>query len=483
MRDDLSRYMIFAFVLILSLSLVVSAQDDTTCPAMVSDALAAVASLCEGTGRNRACYGNFTLTIEAQEDVDNLVFGAPGDMVNVADIQSLTLSSLDETAGEWGISLMKLQANLPATLPGQNVTMLLFGDVEITNAVGDTSDDYTPMQAFYFRSGIGDAQCLEAPESGILIQTPEGQSRIAFRVDDVDIILGSTAFLQAVTGDALYVNLLEGQATVTAFDETQTVTAGMVVSVPIDTNLAASGPPGEPYAAQVIETLSSVVEILPKTVTPPTRAIETVTAGCTVTAGSNVNLRSGPGTVYARAGRLAANESMSPVGQAMGIDGYVWWHLADGKWVRSDIINTAGNCEGLPIVTDIPPTPTPAPVIGGTSGNSAAANIHLGSSDGGVCWGDTRITAGQPVLLSRVYCMEEWQSFADVQATFPGVTPTFSIDGGEPIPGWLDGLFCCNGDGFNCTLAKASWVAVVGSHTMTSYLGPHVWSCTFTVSG
>ena len=34
------------------------------------------------------------------------------------------------------------------------------------------------MQAFYFRSGIGDAPCAEAPNSGILIQTPEGRQAL-----------------------------------------------------------------------------------------------------------------------------------------------------------------------------------------------------------------------------------------------------------------------------------------------------------------
>jgi hypothetical protein len=34
---------------------------------------------------------------------------------------------------EWGIALMKIQANLPDTIPGQNVSMLIFGDVLIEN--------------------------------------------------------------------------------------------------------------------------------------------------------------------------------------------------------------------------------------------------------------------------------------------------------------------------------------------------------------
>ena len=68
---------------------------------------------------------------------------------------------------------MQLQANLPDTLPGQNVTFLLFGNVEIENAVVGDSEatpeagdgDFAPlttMQAFYFTSSVGDL-IFEAP--------------------------------------------------------------------------------------------------------------------------------------------------------------------------------------------------------------------------------------------------------------------------------------------------------------------------------
>jgi len=77
---------------------------------------------------------------QAGLDEDELVFEEPGDLVNVADVSSLTLSPWDETQHTWGISLMKLQANLPATLPGQNVTFLLFGSVAIDNAVVSNVD-------------------------------------------------------------------------------------------------------------------------------------------------------------------------------------------------------------------------------------------------------------------------------------------------------------------------------------------------------
>ena len=135
----------------------VSAQD-TACPVIVSDALAAVDSACEATGRNQACYGNVTLAAEAQAGVDDLVFETPGDIVNVANIRSLALSPMDETVPEWGVSLMQLQANLPDTLPGQNVTVLLFGDVAIENAVDEFRfcKNVVRQDGFFEAAGVED---------------------------------------------------------------------------------------------------------------------------------------------------------------------------------------------------------------------------------------------------------------------------------------------------------------------------------------
>jgi hypothetical protein len=268
---------LWIILLCASLGMDCAFAQENTCPAIVADALAQVDSLCAETGRNQACYGNIMLVAEAQPGVDDLRLDAPGDIADVIDIQALRLTGIDEAVPEWGVALMKLQANLPDTLPGQNVAMLLFGDVDLRNAAGATRESYMPMQAFYFRSGVGDSPCAEAPESGILIQTPKGQGEIALRVNNVDIALGSTAFLQAVADDALYVNLLEGQATVTAFSSTRTVPAGMMVSVPIDENLAASGPPSapEPYTEAHVQGVADMIEGLPDTVTIQTNAIET----------------------------------------------------------------------------------------------------------------------------------------------------------------------------------------------------------------
>lgn len=72
---------------------------------------------------------------------------------------------------------------------------------------------------------------------------------------------------------------------------------------------------------------------------------------CTVAALNGANLRSGPGTTFDRAGALAAGTSQSVVGQANSSDGFVWWKLDSGSWVRSDLVQTAGDCTSVPTVS------------------------------------------------------------------------------------------------------------------------------------
>jgi hypothetical protein len=248
--------------LVLSLLTIAIVAQDELCPSIVSTALEATNSACDDTGRNQVCFGNIALAAAARPGVDEFAFKQQGDIVDVAAVQTITLSSMDAEAGEWGVALMRIQANIPDTLPGQNLTFLLFGDVEIENAVdvpedGDTEAPLTPMQAFYFRSGIGDAPCEGAPDSGLLIQTPEGAGEIEFTVNEVNITLASTTYLQAEEGADLTVNVVEGMAEVEAQGVVQTVPAGARVSVPLDEGLSASGPPNppEPYDEDVLVVL------------------------------------------------------------------------------------------------------------------------------------------------------------------------------------------------------------------------------------
>lgn len=299
------------------------------CAEIVQQAWNNVDNLCDGTTRNQACYGHILLDAQPQPAVTQFSFNQEGEKVDVADLLSLRLSAMDLVSGTWGVALMQIKANLPASKANQSVSLLLFGDVDIENAgverptvdvtpsspynvlnvryrpsaqaaivgqiapgealtangqlangswvrvelpersifgwvyaplvksVDNASLDilhtvdpgavnYGPMQAFYFQSGGQDSQCAEAPNSGILIQTPEGVAEVTLLINEVDIQLGSTVYFQSESGNELTVSVAEGKARVTAFGETQTAFAGTQVGVPLDGNGLASGVPTPP---------------------------------------------------------------------------------------------------------------------------------------------------------------------------------------------------------------------------------------------
>lgn len=112
---------------------------DNTCPAVVQSILDMVKTQCASIGRNQACYGNTTLQAEPQAGVTEFAFSQPGDFVNVAGLRTLRAAPLDAATSEWGVAMMKVQANVPDTLPGQGVTFVLFGNTEVENVVPFTS--------------------------------------------------------------------------------------------------------------------------------------------------------------------------------------------------------------------------------------------------------------------------------------------------------------------------------------------------------
>lgn len=354
-------FILLALYLLMS-SHAVFAQGDS-CPVIVETALNTVDSACEGTSRNQICYGNLRLEVEPHPGFSITGFSKQGDKTGVADIQRLLLTPMDTEIGEWGVALLRIQANLPDTLPGQNVTFLLFGDVEVSNPVtpqdtpvnvivtaassvnlrggpstnqpvvgslgaGEsitatgrladgswlrvelasgqsawvfsqlvrseedldslnvvtaeetvTAPEFGPMQFFYFRSGVGDAPCREAPNSGILIQTPEGVGKINLFVNEVSITLSSTVYLQAQAPGEMIVNTIENQAVVKALDVERTVIEGGRVIIPLDENQAPSGPPGKVEAYDLADLQALPLQNLERPISlPPPLTAEQIAA-------------------------------------------------------------------------------------------------------------------------------------------------------------------------------------------------------------
>ncbi len=250
-------------ILITCTTIPVLAQTET-CATIIEQALVVTDSNCETLGRNEVCYGNVQLIAEPQADVTDFVFAMPGDVAALEAVRTLTLSSRLEDSEEWGIALMRVQADIPDALPGENLTLLLFGEVEVENAA---EAEANPLQAFFFETGLRGTVCTEAPDSGILVQTPDGYDEISFTADDVYISLGSTAFLQGEADGEMIVSVVEGQATVTAQGVTVVVPAGSRTRIPLDSERRASGPPSppEPYDFERMSLLP--ISLLPRTIT------------------------------------------------------------------------------------------------------------------------------------------------------------------------------------------------------------------------
>jgi hypothetical protein len=247
---------------------------------LVLQALRTVNDLCQGQGRNSACYGNYLVHAQLAADQPQSVFDAPADIASLNHLTSIETAPLNEELSEWGVSILSLQANIPGALPGQSALFMLLGGAEIESAIapeaafvaaqppaslsaiadsvlrdrpaedapiarsvmpGDSlladarsgeylrvtageqfgwirtdqtsaaadalnvlpeftqGESFTPMQAFYLRTSIGEPVCAQAP-SALVVQGPEGL-RVDIQANGADINLGSTIILRTYTVD------------------------------------------------------------------------------------------------------------------------------------------------------------------------------------------------------------------------------------------------------------------------------------------
>jgi hypothetical protein len=228
------RLALLLFGLIWLTASISTAQNSLTdCPEIVNEALTSVGEACINLGRNEVCYGNnqvFAFDGEANQIAD---FALAGDVKSVLDVGSLMTTPLDTENNLWGVAVLSLRANIPDSLPGQNVTFLMFGDSSITADPDAAGDDLTaPLQAFRISTGIGVPECKEAPRDGILVQSPGGV-KVNFRVNGLDIEMGSTVLLDVRLDEKVWVSTLEGEAKVTSEGVTEVAPPGYkIVTIP-----------------------------------------------------------------------------------------------------------------------------------------------------------------------------------------------------------------------------------------------------------
>lgn len=371
------------------------------CSDIVTRALERASDACKNPIRNTICYGNGLIFAQAQDGVA-LTFQAEGDTAAISDFAGITHSPLDEAAQIWGVSLMSLQADIPDSSPGQVVQIIVFGNVEV---------DDVQQSAFRMTTGIGTSDCAEAPASGIMVRTPDGIAEVSLTINEIDITMGSTAYIEANVEDGMTVTMLDGVALVTAQDVTMPVSFSQQLNIPLaqdaEQNLIPVAPPSPAEAWDAVKiskafnvynTLNQlgtestvIVTNTPETIIPVATALPTLTFPPTVTFTPQATLtpipctistsqvdvitRVGPGTNRGSFVFLPPNKPI-PVTGKKTVDEAIWWQLdkfevssgarsVNELWVMEASVDEQGACE-LVIDVDAPPivrlSPTPAPL-------------------------------------------------------------------------------------------------------------------------
>ncbi|MEO8610495.1 MAG: SH3 domain-containing protein [Chloroflexota bacterium] len=139
------------------------AQDSVQCPTLVAKAFESLGQSCNALDRNSACYGYNRVDATFRDAVADDFFTQPGNTTELTPLETIHTYGLDEALQRWGIALMRVQANVPNTLPGQAVIFMLLGESAAQNAVKpedaltptDLSVDVTTNVKANLRSGPG----------------------------------------------------------------------------------------------------------------------------------------------------------------------------------------------------------------------------------------------------------------------------------------------------------------------------------------
>ncbi|MBZ0288347.1 MAG: SH3 domain-containing protein, partial [Anaerolineae bacterium] len=230
---------------------------------------------------------------------------------------------------------------------------------------GDGGYPYGPMQSIHLRSGIEDSPCYGAPDSGLLVQTPDGIFGVQLQVNGAPLVFTGTLWLQTQATGETVVSVLEGEV---LYGDGKTLEAGDQMQYGFQGDTVVYGPVTEYYYAHArylplpllpreFELKFSLGGVI-KPFTPGTGFLTGIAADapCTVAWTGDVNLRSGPGTEYAIRRGLPGGFYAIADGRAAATDGSLWWRLADGIWIAQDNTFYAGACgdDVIPLV-DAPP--------------------------------------------------------------------------------------------------------------------------------
>lgn len=192
---------------------------------------------CAATALNQVCYGGGSVTLDGGGPLT-----IPGQTATLDGVSGLTLVSPD--ADHWSIALLRLAAD--SSTPDLGLTLLAFGNVEIDNlnlfdaAAGNW--DVAPALSFSSSPLPG-----EDPQTGALIvYNPSDEEALAINLNGADLILASSAVVEAQPGVKMTVTMASGAALVSTAGGDSGAIRGQQLTVPLDAGGTAAGAPTAP---------------------------------------------------------------------------------------------------------------------------------------------------------------------------------------------------------------------------------------------
>ncbi|MDQ3004265.1 MAG: hypothetical protein M3R47_02605 [Chloroflexota bacterium] len=210
------------FVLPFNLTATALSQRNASCQVLINKAIQSSDSYCGETNSNNVCYGNTTIQAELAPGATQR-FSERGDIVAVDELRRLSAAPLNVENDEWGIAVFKVIANLPRSLPGETITMVVFGNTTLDKDSGG-------LESFYFFSELGQIACEAIPSDGLMLTSPD-RSGLRITVNGTELTLKGNANLKAVKNGEMEVSLFSGSGRMVSNGQEQYFGAGQMVSV------------------------------------------------------------------------------------------------------------------------------------------------------------------------------------------------------------------------------------------------------------
>jgi len=230
----------YVFGLPVNLTATALAQKEASCQVLIEKAIQASGDYCDNTDTNNVCYGNTTIQAELVPNVAKR-FSERGDKIAVNELKRLTAAPLSIGSSEWGIAVFKIIANLPRSLPGETVTMVVFGNSTFDNS---SNNDSGALESFYFTSELGQIACEKVPFDGVMVSSPDGGG-VKFNINGSELTLTGSASIKAIRNGEMAVNIYKGSGRIVSNGEEQYFGAGQQVTVQLggdNGNESVSGP-------------------------------------------------------------------------------------------------------------------------------------------------------------------------------------------------------------------------------------------------